>query len=88
MYLRLQLATLPGISVLTPAQPSLWCAILSFRVPNRDHATLARALAIEDRIVVRHVQHSAAFDALRVSVHAYNDHADIDRLVNALRRRI
>jgi selenocysteine lyase/cysteine desulfurase len=88
IYLRLQLSTLPGTAVLTPAQPALWCGILAFRVANRDHATLVQALAREERIVVRHVQHSTAFDAIRVSLHAYNDHAEIDRLVNALRRRI
>jgi isopenicillin-N epimerase len=88
MYLRLQLAGLPGVTFLTPNQPALWCAILAFKVATRDHATLAQALATEERIVVGHVQHGSGFDALRASVHAYNDHAEIDRLVNALRRRI
>ena len=87
-YLRMRLAPLPGIAFLTPTHPSLWAGILSFAVPNRDHAALAAALAAEDGIVVRHVVHRGAIDALRVSVHAYSDHSDIDRLALALQRRL
>ena len=87
-YLRLRLAALPGIVFLTPTHPSLWAGILSFAVPNRDHAALATALAVEEGIVLRHVVHRGAFDALRVSLHAYSDHADIDRLALALQRRL
>jgi selenocysteine lyase/cysteine desulfurase len=42
----------------------------------------------EDGIVVGRVQHGSAFDALRVSLHASNEAAEIDRLVTALQRRI
>jgi selenocysteine lyase/cysteine desulfurase len=66
----------------------LWAGILSFALPGRDHARVAATLAAEDGVVMRHVAHGAAFDALRVSLHAYNDHAEIDRLINALRRRL
>jgi selenocysteine lyase/cysteine desulfurase len=87
-YLRMRVAGLPGIVFLTPTHPSLWAGILSFAVPNRDHAALAAALAAEDGVVLSHVKHPGAIDALRVSLHAYSDHAEIDRLALALQRRL
>jgi selenocysteine lyase/cysteine desulfurase len=45
-------------------------------------------MAAEDRVFVRHVNHGNDFDAIRVSLHAYNDIAEVDRLVNSLRRRL
>ena len=57
-------------------------------MPNRDHAALAAALAAEDGVVLRHVTHRGAFDALRVSLHAYSDLAEIDRLALALQRKL
>jgi selenocysteine lyase/cysteine desulfurase len=87
-YLRMRVAGLPGIVFLTPTHPSLWAGILSFAVPNRDHSALAAALAAEDGIVLSHVKHHGAIDALRVSLHAYSDHAEIDRLALALQRRL
>jgi len=87
-YLRMRLAGLPGLVFLTPTHPSLWAGIVSFAVPNRDHAALAAALAAEDGVVLRHVAHRGAFDALRVSLHAYSDSSEIDRLALALQRKL
>ena len=87
-YLRLQVARLPGVQILTPTHPSLWTGIVSLRVANRDHGVLAQALLAEDGIVVGRVQHGTAFDALRISLHASNDLAEIDRLVTAIQRRL
>ncbi len=87
-FLRDSLAALPGVQVLSPGHPSLASSIVSYRLPTSDHATVARSLAQEDRIAVAHVGHGPAFDALRASLHAYNDHDEIERLVNALRRRL
>ena len=69
----MRLTGLPGLVILTPTHPSLWAGIVSFAVPNRDHAALAAALAAEDGVVLRHVAHRGAIDALRVSLHAYSD---------------
>jgi len=87
-YLRLQIARLPQVQVLTPTHPSLWSGIVALRVNGRDHGALAAAIALEDSIVVGRVQHGAVFDALRVSLHASNDTAEIDRFVTALQRRL
>lgn len=87
-YLRGRVGSLPGVQVLSPGHPALASGILSLRLGNRDHAEIVRSLAREDRIAVAHVAHGAAFDAIRVSLHAGNDHDEIERLVNALRRRL
>ena len=87
-YLRVKLSGLPGVTILTPTHAALWTGILSFKVPNRDHAALVEAIGAEDRVFVRHVNHGADFNAIRASLHAYNDLSEIDRLVNSLRRRI
>lgn len=86
-YLKLQLAALPGMEIVTPSHPSLSAGILSLRLPGADHAAIAQALAEQDHIVVAHVAH-AGLDALRVSVHPATDHAELDRCVNGLRARI
>ena len=87
-YLRSRLGELQAVQVLSPGHPSLAGGIVSLRLANRDHGELAQSLAREDRIAVAHVKHGPAFDALRVSLHAYNDHDEIERLLDALRRRL
>jgi isopenicillin-N epimerase len=88
MYLRSRLGELPGVKLVTPTHAALWAAIQSLQVPNRDHGQIVDAMAAEDRVIVGRVRHGAEFDAIRVSLHAYNDTTDVDRFVNALRRRL
>ncbi|MGB5104093.1 MAG: aminotransferase class V-fold PLP-dependent enzyme [Steroidobacteraceae bacterium] len=87
-YLRAALGALAGVEIVSPAHPALASGIVSFRVAARDHAALVESLAREDRIAVAHVARGTAFDAIRASLHASNDHDEIERLVNALRRRL
>jgi len=87
-YCRLQLATLPGVQILSPSHPGLATGIVSLRLPDRDHGAVVRALAEQDGTVVAHVQQGAGFDAIRVSLHPGNDPVQIDRCVNALRRHL
>jgi selenocysteine lyase/cysteine desulfurase len=86
-YLRLQLTTLPGVEIVTPANAALNAGILSLRLPRGEHTAVAAGLADDDGIVVGVVQ-QGAFDALRLSVHPGNDHDQLDRCVSALRRRL
>lgn len=88
MYLRLRLGALRGVQLLSPSHAALSSGILALRVADRDHADLADAMAREDDLFVGHVAHGSAFDALRVSVHAHNTHADLDRFLVALQRRL
>jgi selenocysteine lyase/cysteine desulfurase len=88
-YLRMDLQRIEGVRVLTPPHPELWAGIVSFEVPGMEHGALVSALAAQERIVVRRVAHpGGGIDCIRVSPHVYNDHADLDRLVAALRRRV
>jgi isopenicillin-N epimerase len=87
-YLRLQLAALPGVEVVSPAHPALGTGIVSLRIPHRSHADVARALALEHNVVVAHVAEGPAFDAIRISVHPGNQHAQLDRCANALRSQL
>lgn len=86
-YARRQLASLDGAEVLTPAHPMLSAGIVSVRFAGRDHATLVKSMADEDRVVVGHVAQGAAFEAIRLSLHASNDFDEIDRCMNSLRRQ-
>ena len=86
-YLRMELQRIEGVRVLTSTHPELWAGIVAFEIPGIDSGELVAALA-EARIVVRRVQHAgAAFDAVRVSPHIYNDFGDLERLASAVRRR-
>jgi isopenicillin-N epimerase len=86
-YARAQLASLDGAEVLTPVHPMLSAGIISVRFAGRDHAALVKSLAEDDHVVVGHVAQGAVFDAIRLSLHASNEFDEIDRCVNALRRR-
>jgi selenocysteine lyase/cysteine desulfurase len=86
-YLRVQLAPLPGLEILTPAHPSLAAGIVSLRLPRGRHEHAARTLAEEDGIMVARVA-QGGFDALRLSVHPGNDFTELDRCANALRRHL
>jgi selenocysteine lyase/cysteine desulfurase len=87
-YLRLALQRLSGVQVMTPAHPSLWAGIVSFRVPGVDGAALAQQLAERERLAVSFVQQPDGIALLRACPHIYNDYGDLDRLSAALRRAL
>lgn len=87
-YLRQRLATLPGVQVVTPAHPSLSAGIVSLRVPGREHGAMVQSMAEEDRVAVGYVAQGPVLDAIRISMHPANDIDDVERCVNALRRRL
>ena len=88
-YLRLELQRLPGVEIVTPAHPSLWAGIVSFRIPGVDGVALADALARRERIVLGFVRHpGTGIELLRACPHIYNDYAQLDRMVAALRRAL
>src|SRR6185436_13714160 len=64
-----------------PNDPSAAPHIVSLRHADHDPAVTAERLASEARIVC-----GRRADGLRISLHAYNDSDDVDRLVEALRR--
>ena len=85
LYTRLQLQSSPDIQFLTPTLPGLWASILSLRSTRHSALELARWLRRNDQVVVRGFD-QAAGGALRISLHIYNSHDEIDRLVKGLLR--
>jgi len=80
--LRGQLALLPGIQFLTPADPTLQSALISFYFDGRNTTELVNGLRAQN-ITVRTLQ-EAAVTAIRISCHCYNTPAQISRLVETL----
>lgn len=89
IYAKLRLQQLPAVELLTPSHPAMWSAVMSFRLPNVDAVDLAARLTREDNVVVQALTRpSTGFTALRVSLHIYNSHDDIERLLLGIRRRL
>ncbi len=81
-----QLQTLPAAEVLSPPVPELASPLVTFRLRNGPPPdALEKRLLDEDGIAVKTVH--GAFAGNRVSLHLYNDEADVARLVAALQRR-
>ncbi len=82
--LRAELQTLPGISLLSPAEPALGCGIVGFTIAGSDHARLTSIVAAlweSDRVVAKvQVEHPS----IRVSIAAFNTEDDVCRLTRAL----
>lgn len=87
LYTRLQLQSSSDIQFLTPTLPGLWASILSLRSARRSGLELARWLRRNDQVMVRGFD-QAAGGALRISLHIYNSHDEIDRLVKGLLRGV
>jgi selenocysteine lyase/cysteine desulfurase len=86
--LRSGLETIPEIEVLTPADPVLSAAIVSFRARGLVPRTLASELRRDHRIIVRTVSHPhIGLDACRVCTHVWNSEEQVDLLLDVLRRK-
>ncbi len=89
IYARLRLQQVPGTELLTPARPGLWAGILTFRVPGKSAPDLASTVARTHRVHIRAVQRpNDAEGALRLSLHVFNTHDDVEKLVQALQQAL
>jgi len=92
IYARMRLQQLAGIELLTPGRPGLWAGILTFRVPGKRAADIAETLARNNRIYVRALRwrsvDSADEGALRISLHIFNSHDDVEQLLQGLQREL
>lgn len=94
IYARLRLQQLSGIQLLTPGRPGLWAGILTFRAPGKRAADIADVLARNNRIYVRVLdwpRDGASPEeegALRLSLHIFNSHDDVEQLLQGLQRAI
>ena len=85
---RRRIAAVPGTELVTPDQPDLRGAMVSFRLPGHtDALLLQRALWEQFRIEVSLIERRDAL-LLRVSTHVFNSETEIDRLVEALSQLI
>jgi selenocysteine lyase/cysteine desulfurase len=87
IYARLRLQQLPNVQLLTPARPGLWAGILSFHVPGRQASDITLGLVRGHRVFTRDMQWPGKTEgAVRVSLHAFNTHDEVDRLFNGLQQ--
>ena len=77
------------IELLTPARPGLWAGILTFRVPGKTAADLAAAVERTHRVHVRAIRWpNDAGGALRLSLHVFCTHDDVEKLVQGLQQAL
>jgi isopenicillin-N epimerase len=89
IYARLRLQQLSGIELLTPARPGLWAGILTFRMPRKTAAEIAAAMERTHRVHVRAIRWpNSAEGALRLSLHVFNTHDDVEKLVQGLQQAL
>lgn len=89
IYARLRLQPLSDYEVLTPAAPGMWAGILSIRPRSALATDVVQRMRRGNRIVAGAIAHPASangaeFSAVRVCLHIYNSHDDVERLVRAL----
>ncbi len=77
-----RLRMLPGVTVLTPADPALSASITTFKTDRVPYDALARTFAAAYGLRCRVVT-ERGLDALRVSTHLFNTGAECDRVVEA-----
>lgn len=92
IYARMRLQQLAGIELLTPGRPGLWAGILTFRVPGKRAADIAETLARNNRIYVRALSwrnvDSVDEGALRISLHIFSSHDEVEQLLQGLQRQL
>lgn len=87
IYARIRLQELPGIDLLTPNRPGLWGGILSFHVPGRRASDITLGLVRGHRVYARDLQWPGkAEGAVRISLHAFNTHDEVDKLFQGLQQ--
>ena len=87
IYARLELQKLAGIQLATPALPGMWCGIFTFRFPGRVASEMAATLARVNRVYVSSLNWpNTSEGALRLSLHAFNTHDEIDLLIRGLQQ--
>ena len=77
------------VELLTPARPGLWAGVLTFRPLERKAADVAASLSRGRRVFVRDLAWPDIEDgALRASLHMYNTHDEVDKLVQGLQQAL
>lgn len=88
-YARLRLQAIEGLELLTPSLPGMWLQILSARSTRRNARELVDWLRNNDKVIVSHAKAAQdGMDVLRISLHVYNSHDEIERLTQGLQRAL
>jgi isopenicillin-N epimerase len=89
IYARLRLQQVTGIELLTPARPGLWAGILTFRVSGKAATDIAAAVERTHRVHARAIRWPNSADgALRLSLHIFNTHDDVEKLIQGLQQAL
>lgn len=89
IYARLRLQQLADVELLTPGRPGLWAGILTLRSAKHSGTVLATALAKGHRVFARALQWPGNEQgALRVSLHMFNTHDEVEKLLQGLERAL
>jgi selenocysteine lyase/cysteine desulfurase len=89
IYARLRLQQVTGIELLTPARPGLWAGILTFRVSGKPATDIAAAMERTHRVHVRAIRWPNSADgALRLSLHVFSAHDDVEKLIQGLQQAL
>jgi len=83
-YLRQRLQPIAALELLSPSQPELSSAIVTYRLKKGNNRDIAQRLK-EKGIIVKVVP-KQEYNALRFSTHIFNSRDEIDRLADALRQ--
>ena len=79
------LRTIPGAELLSPDDAPSRCGMVTFRFPGRDNRQVAATL-MQQHLRARSVT-EGGLDAVRVSLHVYNDASEVARLLQEVRRK-
>jgi selenocysteine lyase/cysteine desulfurase len=87
LYARLRLQNIDGLQIITPAVPGMWLQLLSIKPGRRSAIDLAEWLRSNDKVIVSGFRGTQdGLNVLRVSLHLYNSHDEIERLAQGLQR--
>lgn len=81
-HVRTGLAGVPGLQFVTPEDENVWSGLLVFTLANNNADDVVDTLWRNHRIVCRTIPR---FDAVRISVHAYNTIDELDTVVAAVK---
>ena len=74
------------IELLTPTEERSRCAVNGFRIKNMDYQKFFEK-CVDNKIRIRSVA-ECGLNSLRVSTHIYNSHADVDQLIDLMKKTI
>lgn len=85
-YTQQRLQEFDRVQLITPTEERSYCAVNGFRIKGVEH-TKFHTFCLENKVQIRSVAENG-LNSLRVSTHIYNNKADVDRLMDMIRKTI